>query len=430
MKFFAPEKIGPTRSKTPEGYLLLEGVPIARTGIQNYLPGEIATEDGEIVQPGRDGIVKVIRDDAEVFRPETIASFAGKPVTNEHPDEFVSPETWKRISVGVTLNPRRGEGADSHLLLADLLVTDAEAIKAIEGGKVEISCGYDAAYVETAPGQARQERIIGNHVALVDSGRCGTVCSIGDSKPMAKRHWYDGIVKAFKTKDEAALMEELGKAEDEFGEEGGEGGNKEIHIHVNGAAPSTETKPDPTKPTGDEGETIPPAIEARLQVLEKGHAKIMEAIKGLKPATTDEDPDDTDEDKGKGGTTDSAKLLAEFQDAMSRAEILSPGIRLPTFDAKAAPKKTADNICAIRRKALNNVLASDRKRIVEPLLRGRTLDAMTCDAVFDVFMGASEVARTINNAGAAGGGSQGQGAKAPSIAEINKRNREFHSRSA
>jgi hypothetical protein len=166
--------------ETPEGYLLCLDVPIARTGAQEYLPEEVP-----LPAKGRESVL-VYRMEADVFAPETMASFEGKPVTLDHPDDFVTPETWRELSRGTAQNLRRGAGKDADLLLADLLITDAEAIAAVRGGLREISCGYDADYEETAPGVGRQISIIGNHVALVEGGRCGPRCRIGDKNTHIK----------------------------------------------------------------------------------------------------------------------------------------------------------------------------------------------------------------------------------------------------
>ncbi|MFX7731975.1 DUF2213 domain-containing protein, partial [Acinetobacter baumannii] len=75
----------------------------------------------------------------------------------------------------------------------------------------EISCGYDAEYEQIAPGRARQSTIVGNHVAFVESARCGPVCSVQDSgkligeTPMAakltKSVIADKLRKLFNTRD-------------------------------------------------------------------------------------------------------------------------------------------------------------------------------------------------------------------------------------
>lgn len=178
MRFYTASKLGSKRSYTPEGFLVCLDVPIARTGEMLYVAGEIP---GLI--PGKDGLIRVQRDPAEVFKPEAMASFVGKPTTNDHPPEFVTPANFRRYACGAAANVRQGIGDQSDLLLADLLWSDPDAIKAIEGGKDEISLGYDAEYEQIAPGLAVQHSIIGNHVALVDDGRCGERCSIGDRAP-------------------------------------------------------------------------------------------------------------------------------------------------------------------------------------------------------------------------------------------------------
>ena len=52
-----------------------------------------------------------------------------------------------------------------------------------ENLKREVSCGYDCLWVPTAEGQYEQRSIIGNHVAVVPSGRAGARVAIQDKKP-------------------------------------------------------------------------------------------------------------------------------------------------------------------------------------------------------------------------------------------------------
>ena len=77
MLFFAPEKITKNRRLTPEGFLLIEGNVIARTGVQVYTPDEL----GRKIPPGADGLVRIHRNADEVFDPASIASFNGKPLS-------------------------------------------------------------------------------------------------------------------------------------------------------------------------------------------------------------------------------------------------------------------------------------------------------------------------------------------------------------
>ena len=73
---------------------------------------------------------------------ETVASFEGMPVTNDHPPDGVDIENIRRLQRGHAHNIRRGTGTESDLLLADLIITDPGLIRLIlDEGKREISCG-------------------------------------------------------------------------------------------------------------------------------------------------------------------------------------------------------------------------------------------------------------------------------------------------
>jgi hypothetical protein len=176
LRFYTIESISEHRSYTPEGYLLCEGATLSRTGTMLYKADEVP------VTPGADGLVTVIRYADDVFAPEAVASANGKSVCNNHPaeGEDISPENWRALEVGVILHPRRGTGDKHDCLVADLLIKDEPAIKLIESGKVQLSCGYDAEYEEIKPGCAKQYGIIINHVAIVENGRCGPRCAILD----------------------------------------------------------------------------------------------------------------------------------------------------------------------------------------------------------------------------------------------------------
>lgn len=163
--------------REPEGYLLCLNVPVARTGTQDYLPEELGLPPGS-------SFIPVLRPETEVFSPETIASFEGMPVTNDHPPEGVDTSNIRALQKGHAHNVRRGSGEESDLLLADLIITDPHLINLIlEDGKREISCGYTYELCEEN-GQYTQRKIRGNHVAVVDAGRAGPRVSIKDEHPV------------------------------------------------------------------------------------------------------------------------------------------------------------------------------------------------------------------------------------------------------
>lgn len=176
MRWHVVEKLSQRQGFNAAGFLVVTDTIIARCGDQIYHHMEVPLD------PDDDGLVRVARDSSEVFRPEAIASFEGVPITDDHPDVEVSPDNWRDLACGHIQNVRRGKGADSDCLVADLIISDPGMIQKVRGRhKLALSCGYDAYYEQVAKGRGAQKRIVGNHVALVDEGRCGARCSIGDS---------------------------------------------------------------------------------------------------------------------------------------------------------------------------------------------------------------------------------------------------------
>jgi uncharacterized protein len=451
--FFTTVKLGPKRSLTPEKFLLCEEVPIARTGMMIYGPNETP------IKAGPDGIVKIFREPEEVFRAETLASAQGKSVAIDHPDDDIVPENWKELSHGVMINPRRGQGAADDLMYADLLITTMEGIAAIDKGQDEISLGYDADYEEVSPGVGRQSNIIINHVALVNQGRCGTRCSIGDSNTIgeAQMKMKDYLMRAFKAKD-AAEVEELAKEATKDDITGGEGavGGEGTHVHVHmagepesgGATAGGTGEPGRGRFTDDDIQEHMDSnaaehaeMNARIQALEELVAKLAggkasetgddegeteASATEIEGALKEEAPPGTNDEELKK-TKDSRFLVDSFQDTVAMAEILAPGIKIPTFDAAASPVKSFKRICAFRRSALDTAYTNPATRlIIADLVGGRTLDTknMTCDAVRTLFRSAATVKRSQNNTARTSTADTKAKPAPMTLAEINRRNAE------
>lgn len=160
---------------TADGYLAGHAL-CARAGCQTYAGAEVGRPDA--------ATVTVYRPDAEVFDRASMASFAGKPITVGHPAEAVTADNWAELAVGTM-----GEevARDGEAIRVSLALMDAAAIKAVQGGKRELSVGYTAALVwgdgvapDGTPYQAMQTKISVNHLAVVDRGRAGPEYRIGD----------------------------------------------------------------------------------------------------------------------------------------------------------------------------------------------------------------------------------------------------------
>ena len=168
--------ISPNQMETVEGFLICRNVPIARTGEMEYLESELKLE-GDCSK-----VVKVYRSPEEVFSEEALSSFEGKPVTEEHPPDLLTPDTYSIYAKGHAQNVRRGEGKWKEHVVADLHIQDESLIKAIQEGKREISCGYECSYTDNGDGSYSQHHIRGNHIAVVMRGRAGKQVAILDSK--------------------------------------------------------------------------------------------------------------------------------------------------------------------------------------------------------------------------------------------------------
>lgn len=169
MKFLSIEKLSPHRYKTPEGYLICTDAIIARTGKQQYKKNELFTdsEDDETM-------IDVDRPTEEVFSEQTIASGENKPLVDEHPEEDVTVENHRDLSMGYMRDLHRGIDNGKDVLMANIVVTDPTVISEIESGdKTELSCGYDCQILKDSQGNYYQSKIRINHLALCERGRAG-----------------------------------------------------------------------------------------------------------------------------------------------------------------------------------------------------------------------------------------------------------------
>lgn len=200
--------ISPNQTETAEGFLICRNVPIARTGPQEYLARELQL-DGD-----PDRLVTVQRYPEDVFEAAAMASFEGKPVTDGHPMENVGPENFAAYSKGHVQNVRR----DGEYIVADLYINDGALASDVRNGvKREVSCGYLCQYVPDGAGY-RQQRIRGNHVAVVPRGRAGHEVAIQDQAAQeaekgrqTMNKLVHGILTAFGLAVKDAQPEELDK---------------------------------------------------------------------------------------------------------------------------------------------------------------------------------------------------------------------------
>jgi hypothetical protein len=188
---------GTTETIKPEklanGFLRVDAA-ITRTGVFVYFNPD-GTKRRELRLP------------EEVFDAAALESFALMPLTDEHPPAMLTAENASSYMRGTVGEPKR----DGELVVARLLVTDAELIEKIEAKEArEISCGYTCD-LEQKPGthptygayDAIQRSIRGNHVAVVKRGRAGPAARVRmDSAAVAVlRNDTDGETQPVDSRD-------------------------------------------------------------------------------------------------------------------------------------------------------------------------------------------------------------------------------------
>lgn len=134
---------------------------------------------------------------------------------------------------------------------------------------------------------------------------------------------------------------------------------------------------------------------------------------------------------------DSADMENLWADTIAMAEIITPGVRVPTFDARLTPERTATRLCAFRRQTLDRALKDEfTAGVMLDLVGIRTGDqikSLGCDTVKMAFNATGSALRSQFNArqmtrsvstGDGKGRDTAQHSGPMTIAEIQRRNRE------
>lgn len=189
------------RHKDENGYIHIDKSPILRAGILEYLGSELLPEgqdnvDGVKVDP--DKIYKVFIPEEELRKGAD--SFKLLPITNDHTwlgEEGEDAKDYQEGTIGENIYVKDGK------LYASLMLTGNGIIEDLEGGKEELSSSYYNRFEKSKNSEydfiARD--IKGNHLALVDKGRCGSAVRVLNSNIKGV---FKMAVKA-KTANEAIL---------------------------------------------------------------------------------------------------------------------------------------------------------------------------------------------------------------------------------
>lgn len=168
-------------SKTVDksGFWFIPHNPISKVGVFDYLGSSISEE----CEPNK--VYKVFRSGETLLQSVPTWDNPPKPFINDH--EMLGEgftEIDERPVQGVITNPVFEDG----VLYADITVYSEKLKDAIENGKKELSLGYFCKF-EKQPGTYEgesydyiQTNMVGNHIALVEAGRCGSDVKVFDQK--------------------------------------------------------------------------------------------------------------------------------------------------------------------------------------------------------------------------------------------------------
>lgn len=289
-----------SREIDSNGFITINRNPITRAGVFKYSGRTIPGAD-----PSK--IYSVLRPVEELADPETIKSFRGMPIFDDHPVSLIGPNmpAEQKGAHGTT-----GEDIvfDGKILYATVRIFSETLKSLINIGKKQLSAGYKCKYEKSSgffDGIAYdyiQRDIRGNHIALVAEGRSGPDIAVLDS--MAFDH-FDLVLDQTETKE--SLM-----------------------------ADETKAKPDGEKDAGEE------KVEMTLSEVVATLKEIMPQIKSLQEmvSAAQADPVDAealDEDKEKNKDDKDEK-----KEAMDAAEITTLKSRLDKVEARSTKTILAD----------------------------------------------------------------------------------------
>lgn len=159
------------------GFLHINGV-VARTGLQPYMGAEL----GNMEEPT--AMFNVYRPRDEVLKEESLSTYANAPITDDHPNTFVTVDNATELIKGSVASYETYNKDGIDYIKAQIVVTDKDLINKVINGKMELSAGYSQNLVkekgefEGVTYDYIQTNIKINHVALVDSARCGQECKL------------------------------------------------------------------------------------------------------------------------------------------------------------------------------------------------------------------------------------------------------------
>ena len=247
-----------------------------RDGVLEYLGHELGLEPP-------DKTFRIYRSPAQIAR--AAEKMAGLPLTDGHVE--VGPKVKRSIGSVVSaevIDFTDGEGA--ALAIQNRLEVKAESLPLLDK-KRELSLGYEARLEPAIEYDFKQVDIVPHHLALVETGRCGSGCRFLDKS----------VKKESSEMDMAKMIEAVGKFTDEQ--------KKEFLAKITDA------------PTA--AQVVELLGKFKAEEIEEIKEQIQKLIDPAEDKDEDKDEDDKERVKDSKKVKDSAALEARFQDAVTKA---------------------------------------------------------------------------------------------------------------
>jgi hypothetical protein len=171
-----------------------------RDGVLEYLGSEIGQEPP-------DKIFTVYRSPATIA--SLVSQMPGIPVIGDHIEPGTEPADIPSRVESASFIDAFDESTNSTLAIQNKLFLDDDMLAEIDGGKNQLSLGYEGRLVPHDKWDFEQRDLVPTHLATVDSGRCGSGCRFIDRKPNPEATMPKKFHKAFCDADGALSLAQI-----------------------------------------------------------------------------------------------------------------------------------------------------------------------------------------------------------------------------
>ena len=322
------------RSKDDNGFLHVAVSNLTKETVNPYYGREIPGWQERGLDPQR--VYYGWRSGKELEKGAS--TFSGLPLLlDHHIEDAEAPQ--KEFRVGTVGTDARWE---APYVRASLVVTDAEAIRAIEDGSMrELSCAYrydplwEAGTFQGVDYDFIMTNIRGNHVALVEEGRAGADVVVADAKPR------EDTIKQLETLMKSIFRRFRGAKDSDPAVEQKEVDLAQAIIDLHKVDPNTGEIVDITEDE-DKASAVKAAVDAIAGKVEPEElAALAEAMEAFVEPVGDEDPEPAKDEEA----AEDEDLEAKAEDEPAKDEAPAEDDDLDTAEAvKYGEKEERDKL--------------------------------------------------------------------------------------